>query len=271
MSNGELHFSKMTFELLDAALADMVPEVLGLWAVVRQPSDDISGFSLGLAGVVDSPVWRANYSEDPGSAEANLVKGEARLVISEKVLDNVPERLNGFIRAQSSSLDFGVGVSSPEQISAKPEAELLALLQEIQRAGTPVSYGIGEKLFSGWEQASHQFMAILDRVGKFVTCYARVETRAQDQLLGQTTVSWTGDVNTAWQAGLAPEQVRLHQRTLALALESRDTLFRAVLMATQLAFKLSVLLSTPGGVILALPAVWRFIHQVLAESGERIK
>jgi hypothetical protein len=250
MSNGEPHSSKTTFELLDAALADMALEVLGLWAVVRQPSDDISGFSLGPAGVVDSPVWRANYPEDPGSAEANLVTGEARLAISEKVLDNVPERLNGFIRAQSSSLDFGVGVSSPEQISAKPEAELLALLQEIQRAGTPVSYGIGEKLFSGWEQASHQFMAILDR---------------------QTTVSWTGDVNTTWQAGLAPEQVRLHQRTLALALESRDTLFRTVLMATQLAFKLSVLLSTPGGAILALPAVWRFIHQVLAESGERIK
>jgi hypothetical protein len=62
--------------------------------------------------------------------------------------------------------------------------------------------------------------------------------------------------------------MRLPQRTLALALGSLETLFRTVLLAAQLAVKISVLLSTPGGVILTLPAVWRFIHRVLAESNE---
>jgi len=268
MSNGELHSSRMTFELLDASLAGMAPEVLGLWAVVPQLSDDISASVAASAGVDDSPVWRANYTKEPGSAEASLTMREARLNASKKGLDNVPDRLNRLMETQPAAFDFGL--RSPEETSAKPEAELLALLQEIQESGAGVSFGIGEKFPFGWEQAFHQFMGILDRVCRFIACYARVETRVEEHLLAQTTISWTGDVNTAWKAEPTPDQVRLHQRTLALALQSRDTLLRTVWMAAQLAVKLSALLSTPGGVILALPAVWRFIHQVLAESSERI-
>jgi hypothetical protein len=91
----------------------------------------------------------------------------------------------------------------------------------------------------------------------------------QEDLLGQTTVSWSGDVNTVWRVGLSPEDVKLHQRTLALALQSRDTLLQILVMATQFAVKLSVLLAMPGGAILALPAAWKFINQVLAEFAQQ--
>ena len=268
MSKSEVQPPGATFELLNVALVDGVPEVLGLWAVVPELSDKISASASFPAGI-DSPVWRASYKEDPGSAEVNLAMGEAKIGILKEALDTVPQRLNLFVKTQPAALDFGA--PSRGGTSAKPEVELLAFLQEIRKTDAAVSYGIGEKFFSGWEQASHQFMTILDRVCGFVACYARVETRVEEQLLGQTAVSWTGDVITAWKAGLGPEQVRVHQRTLALALESRDTLLWTVLMSAQLAVKLSVLLGTPGGVILALPAVWRFIHQVLAEKSEFIK
>jgi hypothetical protein len=42
-------------------------------------------------------------------------------------------------------------------------------------------------------------------------------------------------------------------------LQSRATLWRMVVLATQFAVKLTIVLSTPGGAILALPAAWRFI------------
>jgi len=269
MTRGEVQSSRITFELLDATLADIPPDVLGLWAVVPQPSDEFSAIGSASAGVVNWPVWRAKFTEELGLAEAHLSICEARLNDSKKVLGKVPERLHRLMETQPTSLAFDVRES--DGILAKPEAELLALLQEIQKGGAPLSFGVGEKFLFGWEQASQQFTAILERVCRFVACYARIETRVQEHLLAQTAVSWTGDVNTAWKAELHPDQVRMHQRTLALALESRDTLLRTVLMATQLAIKVTVLVSTPGGVILALPAVWRFIHQVLAESGERIK
>jgi hypothetical protein len=94
----------------------------------------------------------------------------------------------------------------------------------------------------------------------------------QQELLGQTTVGWTGDVNTVWRLGISAPEVMLHQRTLALALQSRDTLLQTLAKATQFAVKLAqllLLLGTPGGVILALPAAWKFINEVLAEVGQQ--
>jgi hypothetical protein len=168
------------------------------------------------------------------------------------------------IENQFGALEFGL--PSPGETLAEPEAEFLAIMQEVKDGYSSISFDAGEKPTFGWEQASHQLKAILERISRFVAAYAWVDTRVQEELLGRTVVSWTGDVNTAWRAGLRPEQIRLHQRTLALALGSRDTLLQTLLLAAQLAVKVSVLLSTPGGVILALPAVWRFIHRVLAES-----
>ena len=95
--------------------------------------------------------------------------------------------------------------------------------------------------------------------------YAAVETAVQGRLLGRTTVSWMGDMNTVWHAGLDPTSAVLHQRTLALALASRDTWMRMVVVVARGAIALSVLLTTPGGAILALPAAWKFVHQVLSE------
>jgi hypothetical protein len=212
---------------------------------------------------VDAPVWRATYA-DCGRAEASLRFGEASLAFSRKGLGSVPERLNRLIENQSAALDFGL--SSPGETLAEPEAEFLALMLEVKDGYSSISFDAEGKPTFGWAQASHQLKTILERMSRFVAAYAWVETRVQEELLGRTVVSWTGDVNTAWRAGLRPEQIRLHQRTLSLALGSRDTLFQTVLLAAQLAVKISVLLSTPGGVILALPAVWRFIHRVLAES-----
>jgi hypothetical protein len=96
---------------------------------------------------------------------------------------------------------------------------------------------------------------------------ARIETQIQGQTIAQTVVSLTGDVHSVWQEGVNAAQVALHQRTLALALGSRNTVLQTFSVAVQAALKLSVLLALPHGVILALPATWKFIHQLLGQSG----
>jgi hypothetical protein len=255
----------VSFELWDRASPDLAPEVLGIWSVVPRGSDGMAAFVPAPAEMIEAPVWRANYA-DPGRAEAGLRFGEASLTSSKKGLGCVPERFSRLLDKQAPGLDFGLPLST--DTLAEPEAEFLALMQEFKGGYSSISFDTGEKPSFGWEQASLQLKEILERMSRFVAGYAWVDTRVQEELLGQTVVSWTGDVNTAWRAGLRPEQIRLHQRTLALALGSRDTLFQTVLLAAQLAVKVSVLMSTPGGVILALPAVWRFIHRVLAESSK---
>lgn len=268
MIEAEAGSSVVTFEPWDRALPEIAPEVLGLWSVVQRGADGTAAPVPTSAEGVDAPVWRANYA-DSDRAEASLRTGEARLTFSRKGLASVTERLDRLIETQSAALGFGV--PSSDGTLAGPEVEFLALMQEVKNGYPSISFDTEEKSSFGWEQASHQVKEILERASRFVAAYAWVETRVQEELLGRTVVSWTGDVNTAWRAGLRPEQIRLHQRTLVLALGSRDALFRTVLLAAQLAVKVSVLLSTPGGVIMVLPAVWRFIHRVLAESNELMK
>jgi hypothetical protein len=128
-----------------------------------------------------------------------------------------------------------------------------------------VSFDLRAALSSGWEQAREQFETLLNRLTRSAGYYAWVETRVDQQLQGLTTVDWTGQLNTVWRSPLAPEQAALHQHTLGLALRSRSLMIRTLGTAVQAAF----LIATPGGQILALPVIWKFINQWLAEIGQR--
>ena len=78
-------------------------------------------------------------------------------------------------------------------------------------------------------------------------------------------MSLTGDANTVWQQGLSAAQADLHQRTLRMALESRNTLIRTFMIAVRGVVQLSVMLAMPGSALLALPGVWKFINQLLED------
>jgi hypothetical protein len=91
-----------------------------------------------------------------------------------------------------------------------------------------------------------------------------VETRAEGRLLARTIVGWGGDAGTAWAVPFDPAAATLHGRTLALALAARATLLRRLALAARGAATLGALLA-PGGALLALPAAWRFIGEVVDE------
>jgi hypothetical protein len=57
----------------------------------------------------------------------------------------------------------------------------------------------------------------------------------------------------------------LHQRTLDLALNSRNAAVGLFLLVIQSALKVSVLFAIPGGPLLIIPVVWQFVQRVLAE------
>jgi hypothetical protein len=143
------------------------------------------------------------------------------------------------------------------------------MLRELQDPS--VSFGLGEQFAGGWKQAIQQFQVLVDRLLQVVAHYAWIETFGEEQLLGQTSVSWTGNIETVWRVGLDTSQEALHQRTLALALASRITWIHMFILAARGAITLSILLTTPVGPVLILPAVWKFMTQVLEEYREHQK
>jgi hypothetical protein len=189
-----------------------------------------------------------------------LCDGETQLLRFQQALPKVADRFTSFEQGKFSNQAFS---ASAEERILQPEAELFHVLQTLQ--GHFTSFGIGEHVSDGWNKVTQQFQAWACHLLRAVAHYAWVETYAGDQLIGRTSVSWAGDMQTVWPAGLDPAQSVLHQRTLDLALASRNTAMQLFLLVAQASVKVSVLFAVPGGPLLIIPVVWQFVQRVLAE------
>jgi hypothetical protein len=208
----------------------------------------------------DMPVWRVDLPADPEQAADLIRQAQQQTAARQASLEALPARFDGLaLRAQTGGASF----AAPGVMDA--ESELLASLAQI--SSPPVkgmlSFNVLDHLGAGWAQVNEQFQAFTDRLQRTLTHLAWVETRQEGRLIGQSVVGWSGDCDTLWGAAVTAEQGNLHTRSLETALQSRANLLRTFTMAVQGAVKLSVVLSTPGGVILALPTVWKYISQIL--------
>jgi hypothetical protein len=251
------------FELLDTAPAGPEQDVLGLWTPVPLlPTEAISLEAPASAEEI-APVWRANYPADPELVRTYLEQAQRSLEAAEAALAATAGRLDAFVMQQRAGLEFAL--PAPGTQPALAEDELSVLLGLSQAAAPESIQGLAEQLSEKWDGALQSFQAFAARLQQVIGHYAWVETRVDGRLVGQTGVSWIGDVNTIFLDRLEPDQVQLHERTLDLTLASRKTLLRMSVLAIASAAKLSVLLATPGGIALALPAVLRFINQIRKE------
>lgn len=268
-----------TFEL--DGVADAGPAMLNLWqakpATAEPDASEADALSFAAPGVPDTPetvpdtipIWRVNLAVDEQEAAAMMRLGEERLEASRGCLQKASERVDALVRAQSQPSDGPVSFSAESLPAA--ESDLLGQIEEIKQENV-VSFALEDGAVGGArekaDEAAAQMRHTLERLTRSLLHYAAVETYSGERMIGRTTVSWTGDSDTLWPPELAPSQAALHQRSLRLAVRSRDSTLRLIVLTVQTAGKLSVLLATPGGVVLALPVAWRFINQVLAELGD---
>lgn len=256
------------FELIDPTLAETIPDVIGLWATNPGTADTAVTFTLNSETVVNAPLWRANFPSDLSKATLHLTHSEEILSQSQKALVTAIERVHRLIHTIASESDLAFDLASVGEAQAQPERELLANLQAIQKPNMLISFKIGEEIAGFSHQTFEQFQPFIERLLQVVAHYAWVETQVEGRTLARTSVGWLSDVNSIWQTGLSTTQVSLHQRTLFLALASRDALLQIFRIAVQTALKLSVLISVPGGLILVLPVAWQFIDRVMTQLRE---
>jgi hypothetical protein len=254
------------FELFDQTLAETMPEIIGLWITNSGTADSSVAFVPNSETDENVPVWRANFPADLDRATAHLISSEGSLIQSQSALAPANDRVDRLIHSIRSKSDLAFDLPAVGEDLAQPERELLASLQALQQPDVATSFGIGEGVVGLSHQAFERFQSFIARLLQVVTQYAWVETQVEGRTLARTIVGWLGDVNHIWRTGLDAAQISLHQRTVSLALASRDTLLQTFSTAVQTALKLSVLLTMPGGAILLLPIAWKFIDQVMAQS-----
>lgn len=274
-----------TFQLYDAELASTADEpLLGLWDVgqtttlPRESTHSMPSFDPRTAAPPPSqsiPVWRATLSSNVHQAQRHLARGEERIRASQRALAEAPARLDTLVAAANSSGIAGLSFDtrSMAQPLPAPEAELHDALYTINRQPERSTHSFttapggqpAESVPEGWREGMARFQRVLQRVRSVVLQYALVETVIADQVIGRTVIGWSGDAHTTWSPRLQPEQIALHWRMLDMSLESRQTFINTFVIVSQGLFKLAVLVSHPGGVVLALPALWKFINTIIAE------
>ncbi len=248
------------FEVFDATLAQATPDVLGIWSTISPAPPTELPFDTTAGTYNDVPCWRASLPADLRAANGCLREGETRLLRSQQALPGAADRLASLVRSESSYQAFSVFTATALQ----PEAELVHLLHTLQEPSA--SFGLIERFSDEWNKVTQQWQVFIDTLLHAIAHYAWIETYAGEQLVGRTGVSWTGDMETVWRAELDSDQAALHQRTLALALASRQALLQLFLLVARGSVMVSTLFTVPAGPLLVLPAIWQFVQLVLAED-----
>jgi hypothetical protein len=253
------------FELVSPTGA--APSLPGPWeGLAAPPPPAEAGLSFSArageqeAAPLEAPLWRANLPADLAGASAQLAVGEASVLATRVALASAPARLDAALGRRP------VGVSFSTVAEPRPEAQLFGLLGALEQDPNTVSFGIGEDLKAGWQQANAQFQRFAAQAREAIGNYAVVETRTGELLIGRTTVSWVGDMRTCWPRAIAGEQADLHRRMLALALESRAAMLRTVILVLRGAGLVAQAVSSPIGAVTAIPAAWKFISEIINET-----
>ncbi len=276
------------FRLCDPHIAaTTTTPLLGLWQPEPPPAAAISFGGVGAPPPAAAiPTWHASLAADAAQAHAQLQRGEQRIHAAQHALADAPQRLDSLVAAARSSAAGGGTMTSftlPTEAAAlpQPEADLLDTLQHLAPppAQEPSHFSIEtpsttdtrqrDTLPEVWHHSMQQVQAFLQHIREAVTHYALVETAVAGQMVGRTTIGWAGDARTTWHPTRTPAQAALHWRTLDMALHSRLMLLRTFVIVSQGLLKVAVLVST-GNVVLALPALWKFINTIIAEREARM-
>jgi hypothetical protein len=275
MTNGNAAF----FEVSGASGFE---DPFGLWMVTpTAPSPADGDVSFAAPGSeTSSPeeviVWRINLPADAIDAENAFSKGEQRLVQAQSKLDEVPDKLDVLLASLSETRETEDGAvhfsaQGVEIAPDSPEADLLALVYEadaaanLPRTDEEVSFGLAESLGGKLTEVKAEFNSLLEQVNRELLNFAWVETAVKGQLIARSTVKWGGDAATFWVEGINNQQMALHQRSLKTAIETRNMRLRMVALVTSGAIRVSAMLATPGGQLMALPIAYKYIRAILAQ------
>jgi hypothetical protein len=230
-------------------MPDFTAAMLGAWAHASPAAK-----TLDAAG----NTWRVDLPAGLTDAQVALQQHSEALARDGAAIEAAVARLKGFIEAYPTD-DLGAS----KALVGSPEA---ALREALLRAGAQ-----SKDLLDPLGNIRAEFEQLVQRVREFVSDYASIETAQAGVEIAKTKVSWTGDVQTLWRDGFTPAQGELHRRNVRVALARRALLMRLMVVISTGAAKIALRLATPGAQLLALPAVFQFIKDVVKEVREMQK
>ena len=254
----------ITIQTTDTNTTDNPLDVWQVDAVI--PDDDSSfGASASTEEEDDEVVWSVSLPVDTALARRTMEARLHTLATRQRAVVRAGQALRNLEDPAEEAGAFDLG-EAPDL--SQDEAALLQTLYHLRGDDEAVSFALGwlERLGKPaveWDSIVGEYQAFMGQVLYLLRPTLRVETRIEQRLLAHTIVRAGGNVQTAWHRSVGPDEMRLHQQTTQLTLETRQalTLFLAQISAG--AASLAVRFSIPGGNVVALPAAFRFARDVV--------
>lgn len=246
-------------------------DVLGLWSATPVAASVSFGVETST-GQPSAEVYRSNLPADPQAALQVFSDSSDSLIRVKAALEDVPNRLDGLVTrtkarqaAQpAAGISFAIGDSIQEP---GLEGELLSMLAEAdQGAQGTLSFGIGDMAGEAWNSAKAQLDALIAQIDRDVLHFAWVETSISGQLVARTTVAWGGDLQNFYEQDIDSDQSNLHEHTLQTVTLTRHLRLRLFMTVAAGSVKVAGLMVTPGGAVLALPAIFQFVTKIVAQA-----
>jgi hypothetical protein len=204
--------------------------LLGLWADDGDPADVAFSGPADVGDPGDTVVWQVHLPTHGASAWRMLDDSRRTLERTRRRLTELPELVDGWLedgapREQRVAVAFGADTDDAEQ----EVEEAVEGLGRLARVGAPTAW---------------------------------VETHVDARLVARSRTTFAGDLTTVVLTAEADGLVR-HERSLALAGESRITALQTTAATVRTAVAIAARLSLPGGPLLALPLAWRLLRRNL--------
>ncbi|WP_428261641.1 hypothetical protein [Haliangium sp.] len=213
--------------------------MLGPWRPARTAPAPLSGpeglsFAAELestpGGAGDGPCWCVDVVGSEADAHAALTAGARSVARAKERVATLPGAFDAALREPA-----GVIPDELVEFSAGPEPD-------------------------GPRDASWQ------RILELALTYARVETRVRGTLHAHTVMDISGDTRVVVASGLPLDIARLHHRTVALVVQSRDVWLRLAMAVIEGSTRIAAAASMgPVGAVAALPAAWRLAGRVMGD------
>lgn len=244
------------FEVEDATAPAVTSELFGFWAT-RAPAPAAVSFGTPAADPAAEPViWRSRLPADPMLAERELAAAEDWQRQREQAFQEALPRMQALL-ASDGQLSF----AAPQQLDPA-EQTLLSAVLDASDASADVSFGIGDDIVAGWAAADQHLRRFMQHNLRNIVHAAWIETSIGERLRGRSVIGWGGDTDTVWETQIPATELRLHRRSVDLALGSRLALIRSFGLAGRGAAIVATAVSSPIGPVMALPAAWRFINDL---------
>lgn len=244
------------FQVSIPGLLDSTDE-LGIWQIppvqsfaahfTREPQQETS-------------QWRVELPGDPEKARQLVERQSAAIAAAQTALPDAARRLQDFaIKNQAASPEaFSTGAGA--SFLPVPEQQLADWANVING---PSSFDLSANLPLDWKEVSQAAAGFFEKVRRSLQYAAVVETTSAGRRVGLTTVSWSGDFRTAWGLHPGPQAASGHAQALDLAVQTRTTWLNIAILVTRSAVQLGLLF--PTNPLLAIPAAYKFIRQVLEQ------